>query len=90
MRGDGVGYGGYLEQITCLLFLKMVDEFNKPPYKKEIRLPFIKDVQENELKNAEDTKSGAGQYFTSRALVCPMVKCVQPKPMRLLKIWSQH
>lgn len=31
-------------------------------------------------KNAQDTKSGAGQYFTPRALIKAMVKCVNPKP----------
>lgn len=31
-------------------------------------------------KNAEDTKSGAGQYFTPRALIKAMVACVQPEP----------
>ncbi len=31
-------------------------------------------------KNAEDTKSGAGQYFTPRALIEAMVACVQPEP----------
>lgn len=167
MRDDGVGYGDYLEQITYLLFLKMVDELNKPPYDKNIQLPLIKDVNGNELKdgercswsnlrtkngaelesfytqllrtlstekgmlgqiftksqnkvqdpakllkiialidkenwalmgadikgkiyegllekNAEDTKSGAGQYFTPRALIRTMVKCVQPKPMKTI------
>jgi type I restriction enzyme M protein len=33
-------------------------------------------------KNAEDTKSGAGQYFTPRALIKAMVACVQPQPMK--------
>jgi type I restriction enzyme M protein len=33
-------------------------------------------------KNAEDTKSGAGQYFTPRALIKTMVACVQPKPSK--------
>ena len=33
-------------------------------------------------KNAEDTKSGAGQYFTPRPLIEAMVACVQPKPMK--------
>lgn len=167
MRDDGVGYGDYLEQITYLLFLKMVEELNKPPYDKKIQLPFIKDVDGNELKdgehctwenlrskngaalenfytqllrtlstekgmlgqiftksqnkvqdpakllkiialidkedwalmgadikgkiyegllekNAEDTKSGAGQYFTPRALIRTMVKCVQPQPMKTI------
>jgi type I restriction enzyme M protein len=32
LRDDGVGYGDYLEQLTYLLFLKMADEYNKPPY----------------------------------------------------------
>lgn len=31
-------------------------------------------------KNAEDTKSGAGQYFTPRALIRAMVACVRPEP----------
>ena len=31
-------------------------------------------------KNAEDTKSGAGQYFTPRPLIRAMVRCLQPRP----------
>jgi type I restriction enzyme M protein len=31
-------------------------------------------------KNAADTKSGAGQYFTPRAIIKAMVDCVQPLP----------
>lgn len=31
-------------------------------------------------KNAEDTKSGAGQYFTPRALIQAMVACMRPQP----------
>lgn len=31
-------------------------------------------------KNAEDTKSGAGQYFTPRALIKAMVECLRPEP----------
>jgi type I restriction enzyme M protein len=30
MRDDGVGYGDYVEQITCLIFLKMADEHQQP------------------------------------------------------------
>jgi type I restriction enzyme M protein len=33
-------------------------------------------------KNAEDTKSGAGQYFTPRALIEAMVACVRLEPMK--------
>ena len=29
-------------------------------------------------KNAEDTKSGAGQYFTPRPLIRAMVECINP------------
>ncbi|MFZ4476380.1 MAG: HsdM family class I SAM-dependent methyltransferase, partial [Saprospiraceae bacterium] len=35
-------------------------------------------------KNAEDTKSGAGQYFTPRSLIKTMVACLRPKPMRTI------
>ncbi|MBI5901716.1 MAG: SAM-dependent DNA methyltransferase [Rhodocyclales bacterium] len=35
-------------------------------------------------KNAEDTKSGAGQYFTPRALIEAMVTCVRPEPMKTI------
>jgi type I restriction enzyme M protein len=165
LRDDGVSYGDYLEQITYLLFLKMADELNKPPYNKGLEFPRLKDVEGKEIKdgefcnwetlsskrgaelesfynqllrslstekgilgqiftksqnkiqdpaklsrvinmidkeqwsmmgadikgriyegllekNAEDTKSGAGQYFTPRPLIKTMVKCVQPKPLK--------
>jgi len=154
LRDDGVGYGDYLEQLTYLLFLKMVDEFAKPPYNREIHVPegydweslkskrgaelelhytkmllelakakgtlgqiFVKsqnkiqdpaklykiiDMVDKEKwsmmgadlkgkiyeglleKNAEDTKSGAGQYFTPRSLIRAMVACVQPDPMKTI------
>jgi len=152
LRDDGVGYGDYLEQITFLLFLKMADEFSKPPYNRETNVPVeynwdsltskrgaelelhytillrelgqasgtlgqiytkaqnkiqdpakllkIIDMIDKEQwsmmgadlkgkiyeglleKNAEDTKSGAGQYFTPRALIRAMVECVQPEPLK--------
>ncbi len=31
-------------------------------------------------RNAQDTKSGAGQYFTPRVLIDAIVACVRPKP----------
>lgn len=38
------------------------------------------DIYEGILeKNAEDTKSGAGQYFTPRALIEAIVECVRPQ-----------
>ena len=39
------------------------------------------DIYEGLLeKNAEDVKSGAGQYFTPRALISAIVDVIQPKP----------
>ena len=35
-------------------------------------------------KNAEDTKSGAGQYFTPRALIKAMVHCLRPEPKKTI------
>jgi type I restriction enzyme M protein len=154
LRDDGVGYGDYLEQLTYLLFLKMVDEFAKPPYNRDIGVPagfdweslkskrgadleahytlmlrelakskgilgqiFVKsqnkiqdpaklfkiiDMVDKEKwslmgadlkgkiyeglleKNAEDTKSGAGQYFTPRSLIRAMVACIRPDPMKTI------
>lgn len=167
LRDDGVGYGDYLEQITYLLFLKMADELNKPPYNKGLDFPRLKDVEGTEQqdaevcnwqtlstkrgaeleafytqmlrtlatesgmlgqiftksqnkiqdpakllkiidmidkeewtmmgtdlkgkiyeglleKNAEDTKSGAGQYFTPRSLIRAMVECVRPEPKKTI------
>ncbi len=154
LRDDGVGYGDYLEQLTYLIFLKMADEYARPPYDRDIGIPaeynweslkskrgadlevhyvtllrelgtrkgmlgqiFTKaqnkiqdpaklyrlidmvddtswtamgadikgDIYEGLLeKNAEDTKSGAGQYFTPRALIRAMVACVRPEPGRTI------
>ena len=150
LRDDGVSYGDYLEQLTYLIFLKMADEYSRPPYNRKVAIPptynwqtlktkrgaeleihyvsllrelgnqkgmlgqiFTKsqnkiqdpaklfrlidmvddtswvmlgadvkgDIYEGLLeKNAEDTKSGAGQYFTPRALIRAVVECVRPEP----------
>ena len=154
LRDDGVGYGDYLEQLTYLLFLKMADEYSRPPYKRPTGIPteydwsslttkrgadlehhYVKILQElarekgilgqiftksqNKIqdpaklfkiidmidkeswvrmgadvkgeiyeglleKNAEDTKSGAGQYFTPRTLIWAMVECIRPEPMKTI------
>ena len=43
------------------------------------------DIYEGLLqKNAEDTKSGAGQYFTPRPLIEAIVAVMQPKPMQTI------
>jgi type I restriction enzyme M protein len=154
LRDDGVSYGDYLEQLTYLLFLKMADEYSRPPYNRKLPIPaeynwesltqlrgadleghytellrelgkqkgilgqiFTKsqnkiqdpaklyklvdmidheswmmmdtdikgEIYEGILeKNAEDTKSGAGQYFTPRALISAMVACVRPQPLKTI------
>ncbi|MEX2387056.1 MAG: class I SAM-dependent DNA methyltransferase [Phycisphaeraceae bacterium] len=39
------------------------------------------DIYEGLLeRNAQDTKSGAGQYFTPRPLIRAMVECIRPEP----------
>jgi len=156
LRDDGMGYGDYLEQLTFLLFLKMADEYSKPPFKRNTHIPpalswqtlvsnnisgvdlenqyllILKELgkqdgmigqiyfkAQNKIqdpaklfklvrlineetwvgvdvdvkgeiyegileKNAEDTKSGAGQYFTPRPLIQAMVDCVRPLPMKTI------
>jgi type I restriction enzyme M protein len=154
LRDDGVSYGDYLEQLTYLIFLKMADEYSKPPHNRDVGIPdefnwqslrskkgaelevhyvtllrelsnkpgmlgqiftksqnkiqdpaklsrlivMINDtdwvvmgadtkgaIYEGLLeKNAEDTKSGAGQYFTPRPLIKAMVLCMRPEPMQTI------
>ena len=154
LRDDGVSYGDYLEQLTYLIFLKMSDEYSKPPYKRETGIPAgcgwsdmntlkgaeleskYKSILEtlgeqggtlgkifqgavNKIsnaailyrivqmidkenwvsmstdvkgeiyegllqKNAEDVKSGAGQYFTPRPLIRAMVECIRPEPRKTI------
>ena len=154
LRDDGVSYGDYLEQLTYLIFLKMSDEYSKPPYKRETGIPTgcgwsdmntlkgaeleskYKSILEtlgeqggtlgkifqgavNKIsnaailyrivqmidkenwvsmstdvkgeiyegllqKNAEDVKSGAGQYFTPRPLIRAMVECIRPEPRKTI------
>jgi len=45
------------------------------------------DIYEGLLaKNAEDVKSGAGQYFTPRTLIKAIVACMRPEPEKRLPI----
>ena len=39
LRDDGISYLDYLEQLTYLIFLKMADEYKKPPYNIDIGVP---------------------------------------------------
>src|SRR5579862_822630 len=58
----------------------IVDLIDKEPWS-ALSADVKGDIYEGLLeKNAQDTKSGAGQYFTPRALIKAMVECVQPEP----------
>lgn len=57
--------------------IKMIDDENWAAMSSDVK----GDIYEGLLaKNAEDTKSGAGQYFTPRPLIRAMVRCVHPEP----------
>lgn len=54
LRDNGVSYGDYLEQLTYLIFLKMSDEYSKPPYNRETGIPTGNTwLDMNTLKGAE-------------------------------------
>jgi len=64
--------------------LKIVDMIDKEQWTM-IGADVKGDIYEGLLeKNAEDTKSGAGQYFTPRSLIRAMVECVRPEPGRTI------
>ena len=39
LRDDGISYGDYLEQLTYLIFIKMADEYSKPPFNRNLGIP---------------------------------------------------
>ena len=39
LRDDGLSYGDYVEQLTCLVFLKMAHEQTQPPWNKPSPIP---------------------------------------------------
>ncbi len=54
LRDDGVSYGDYLEQLTYLLFLKIADEYAKPPHNRKLPVPKEYNWESlTELKGAE-------------------------------------
>ena len=54
LRDDGVGYGDYLEQLTYLLFLKMADEYSKPPHNRVMPIPSAYNWQTLTNKSGDD------------------------------------
>ena len=78
----------------------MADEYSKPPHNRKLPIPIVYnweslttkigadvkgDIYEKLLEqNAQDVKSGAGQYFTPRPLIRAMVECIQPQPTKTI------
>lgn len=61
--------------------IKMIDEENWISLDADTK----GDLYEGLLqKNAEDAKSGAGQYFTPRPLIDAILACVRPEPMKTI------
>jgi type I restriction enzyme M protein len=57
--------------------ISMVDSEKWATMSSDVKGDIYEDLLE---KIAADTKSGAGQYFTPRALINTMVKCLRPEP----------
>ncbi len=77
-----------------VIFRKAINKIRNPAHLSRLVKDLIGDINWSEMeadvkgdayeglleKNAEDIKSGAGQYFTPRALIQAMVEVLQPKP----------
>ena len=77
-----------------LIFAKAQNKFQDPAKLRRVIVDLINEEEWSSMeadvkgdayeglleKNAQDTKSGAGQYFTPRALIQAMVDCIAPKP----------
>ncbi len=61
--------------------VQLIDEENWISLETDVKGDIYEGLLE---KNAEDTKSGAGQYFTPRALIKAMVECIQPEPLKTI------
>ena len=61
--------------------VQLIDEENWVSLETDVKGDIYEGLLE---KNAEDTKSGAGQYFTPRALIKAMVECIQPEPLKTI------
>lgn len=91
LRDDGITYQDYVTELTYILFLKMSKEQGQEEgIPTQYRWDELKAKEGLELKNfykqmlleknANETKSGAGQYFTPRPLINMMVRMVRPEP----------
>jgi hypothetical protein len=82
LRDDGVGYGDYLEQITYLLFLKMADELNKPPYSKNLVFPRIRIQTIRRLKMEKCAIGPLCQAKEAQNWKCFTTSCYEVYPLK--------
>ena len=78
LRDDGISYGDYLEQLTYLIFIKMADEYSKPPFNRNLGIPVeyswdklaplagaeLEDQYNETLKKLADNTGTLGRIFT--------------------------
>jgi len=65
LRDDGVGYGDYLEQLTYLLFLKMADEYSKPPHNRKSSIPKAYNWQTLTNKSGDELETLTITFFAN-------------------------
>ena len=68
LRDDGVSYGDYLEQLTYLIFLKMADEYAKPPYNRDVDTPVEYEWQSLKAKRGAEFAGGRLRKGTEQFL----------------------
>ena len=67
------------------MLYKVISMVDKEKWVSDLSADVKGEIYEGLLeKNAEDTKSGAGQYFTPRALIRAIVECMQPEPKKTI------
>lgn len=85
---------GTHEGMLGIIFRKAINKIQNPAHLRRLIVDLINEEQWTALdadvkgdayegllqKNAEDTKSGAGQYFTPRPLIQAMVEVMRPEP----------
>jgi type I restriction enzyme M protein len=89
---------GKCEGMLGIIFRKAINKIQNPAHLRRLIVDLIDDIDWLKMeadvkgdayeglleKNAEDTKSGAGQYFTPRALIKAIVEVMQPAPMQTI------
>ena len=70
LRDDGVSYGDYLEQLTYLIFLKMADEYGRPPYCRDVGIPDAYDWKSLKTKRGAELTTLRCCAYSARGGAC--------------------